>query len=143
MDRMIRCITNDGGIMTAAVDSTYLVAAAQQIHGTSPVATAALGRLLSASSLMGSMLKKDGATVTLKVNGGGPLGTVTAIADANGNCRGFVEHPEITLPLRQDGKLDVGGAVGHNGLLGVIRIMEKGSPTLVRWSCNLVRLQRI
>ena len=128
MDRMIRCITNDGGIMTAAVDSTYLVAAAQQIHGTSPVATAALGRLLSASSLMGSMLKKDGATVTLKVNGGGPLGTVTAIADANGNCRGFVEHPEITLPLRQDGKLDVGGAVGHNGLLGVIRDYGEGQP---------------
>lgn len=128
MDRMIRCITNDGGIMAAAVDSTYLVAAAQQIHGTSPVATAALGRLLSGSSLMGSMLKKDGATVTLKVNGGGPLGTVTAIADANGNCRGFVEHPEITLPLRQDGKLDVGGAVGHNGLLGVIRDYGEGQP---------------
>ena len=85
MDRMIRCITSGGGIMAAAVDSTYLVAAAQEIHGTSPVATAALGRLLSGSSLMGSMLKKDGATVTLKINGGGPLGTVTAIGGANGN----------------------------------------------------------
>lgn len=128
MDRMIRCITSDGGIMAAAVDSTYMVAAAQQIHGTSPVATAALGRLLSGASLMGSMLKIAGATITLKINGGGPLGTVTAIADANGNCRGFVEHPEITLPLRADGKLDVGGAVGHHGLLGVIRDFGEGQP---------------
>ena len=73
--------------MAAAVGSTYLVDGAQEIHGTSPVGTAALGRLLSGSSLMGSMLKKDGATVTLKINGGGPLGAVTASADANGNCR--------------------------------------------------------
>ena len=128
MDRLIRCITSDGAVMAAAVDSTYMVAAAQQIHGTSPVATAALGRLLSGASLMGSMLKMQGASVTLKVNGGGPLGTVTAIADANGNCRGFVEHPEITLPLRADGKLDVGGAVGRRGLLGVIRDFGEGQP---------------
>ena len=114
--------------MAAAVDATYLAAAAQQIHGTSPVATAALGRLLAGAALMGSMLKKDGASVTLKVNGGGPLGTVTAIADARGNCRGTVEHPEISLPLRADGKLDVGGAVGRNGLLGVIRDFGEGQP---------------
>ncbi len=128
MDRMIRCITADGGIMAAAVDSTYMVAAAQQIHDTSPVATAALGRLLTGSSLMGSMLKKQGATVCLKVNGGGPLGSVVAIADANGNCRGYVEHPDVTLPLRSDGKLDVGGAVGRSGLLGVIRDYGEGQP---------------
>lgn len=114
--------------MAAAVDATYLAAAAQQIHETSPVATAALGRLLAGAALMGSMLKKDGASVTLKVNGGGPLGTVTAIADARGNCRGTVEHPEISLPLRADGKLDVGGAVGRNGLLGVIRDFGEGQP---------------
>ena len=96
-DHLIRCITHDGSIMAAAVDSTFIAAAAQQIHHTSPVATAALGRLLSGAVLMGSLLKKEGASVTLKVNGGGPLGTLTAIADSAGNCRGFLEHPD-SLP---------------------------------------------
>lgn len=128
-DHLIRCITHDGSIMAAAVDSTYIVAAAQQIHHTSPVATAALGRLLSGAALMGSLLKKEGASVTLKVNGGGPLGTLTAIADSAGNCRGFLEHPEVELPVREtDGKLDVGRAVGRSGLLGVIRDNGEGQP---------------
>ena len=128
-DHLIRCITHDGSIMAAAVDSTYIVAAAQQIHHTSPVATAALGRLLSGAALMGSLLKKEGASVTLKVNGGGPLGTLTAIADSAGNCRGFLEHPEVDLPVREtDGKLDVGRAVGSSGLLGVIRDNGEGQP---------------
>ena len=128
-DHLIRCITHDGSIMAAAVDSTYIVAAAQQIHHTSPVATAALGRLLSGAALMGSLLKKEGASVTLKVNGGGPLGTLTAIADSAGNCRGFLEHPEVDLPVREtDGKLDVGKAVGSSGLLGVIRDNGEGQP---------------
>lgn len=128
-DHLIRCITHDGSIMAAAVDSTFIAAAAQQIHHTSPVATAALGRLLSGAVLMGSLLKKEGASVTLKVNGGGPLGTLTAIADSAGNCRGFLEHPEIDLPVREtDGKLDVGRAVGSCGLLGVIRDDGEGQP---------------
>ncbi|HBN80388.1 MAG TPA: Hsp33 family molecular chaperone HslO, partial [Ruminococcaceae bacterium] len=74
MDRMIRCISSDGSFMVAAVDSTDTVCTAQSIHKTSAVASAALGRLLTASSLMGAMLKKEGASVTLKVKGGGPLG---------------------------------------------------------------------
>ncbi len=128
MDRMIRCITSDGSIMAAAVDSTYLVATAQQIHGTSPVATAALGRLLTGASLMGSMLKKENASLTLKINGGGPLGTVIAIADSHGNCRGCVDNPAVELPLKPNGKLDVGTAVGADGILGVIRDFGEGSP---------------
>lgn len=128
MDRITRYITKTGGIMACAIDSTYMVATAQEIHQTSPVATAALGRLMTAASMMGSMLKKNGASVTLKVNGGGPLGSVVAIADSNGNCKGFVEHPEVTLPLKPNGKLDVGGAVGRNGLLGVLRDSGEGRP---------------
>ena len=120
-DKIIRCITSDGAIMAAAIDSTNIVCAAQQIHHTSPVATAALGRLLTASSIMGAMLKQKDATVSLKVNGGGPLGSVCAYANSSGNCRGFVEHPEADLPLRADGKLDVGKAVGKDGLLTVMR----------------------
>lgn len=128
MDRMIRCITSNGAIMAAAVDSTCLVATAQQVHHTSPVATAALGRLLTGASIMGAMLKKDDASVTLKINGGGPLGSVIAIADSHGNCRGWVEHPEVNLPLKENGKLDVGTAVGRDGLLGVLRDLGSGQP---------------
>ncbi|MBW7574035.1 Hsp33 family molecular chaperone HslO [Caproiciproducens faecalis] len=128
MDRIIRCITSDGSIMAAAIDSTFLVATAQQIHGTSPVATAALGRLLTGASLMGSMLKKENASITLKINGKGPLGTVVAIADSHGNCRGSVDNPSLQLPLKPNGKLDVGTAVGTDGVLGVIRDFGEGSP---------------
>lgn len=128
MDRMIRCISSDGSVMAAAVDSTDTVCTAQSIHKTSAVASAALGRLLTASSLMGAMLKKEGASVTLKVKGGGPLGLLVAISDSRGNCRGFVEHPETELPLKPDGKLDVGRAVGSSGLLCVIRDFGEGEP---------------
>lgn len=128
MDRIIRCITSDGGIMAAAADSTDIVYTAQTIHHTSAVATAALGRLLTAGSLMGTMLKKQGATITLKINGGGPLGSVVAIADSSGNCRGYAEHPEVELPLNPKGKLDVGGAVGTDGRLSVMRDFGEGEP---------------
>jgi molecular chaperone Hsp33 len=128
MDRILRCITSDGSIMAAAIDSTNIVYTAQHIHHTSAVATAALGRLLTGASVMGSMLKKENATVTLKINGGGPLGTILAIADSHGNCRGYVEHADTNMPLKPNGKLDVGGAVGKNGLFGVMRDYGEGSP---------------
>lgn len=128
MDRILRCITSDGSIMAAAIDSTNIVYTAQQIHHTSAVATAALGRLLTGASVMGSMLKKEKATVTLKINGGGPLGTILAIADSHGNCRGYVEHADAEMPLKPNGKLDVGGAVGKNGLFGVMRDYGEGNP---------------
>ena len=128
MDRIIRCITSDGAIMAQAINSTYLVATMQQLHHTSAVATAALGRLLTASSMMGSLLKQSDASITLKVNGGGPLGTLVAISNGRGYCRGYVEHPEIDVPRKPNGKLDVGAAVGNHGLLGVIRDYGEGSP---------------
>ena len=128
MDRMIRCITSDGSIMAAAVDTTEIVAIAQELHHTGAVATAALGRLLSGASLMGAMLKKENASLTMKVNGGGPLGSVVAIADSHGNVRGYVEHPDVELPLKPNGKLDVGGGVGRDGLLMVVRDLGEGEP---------------
>ena len=128
MNKIMRCITTDGSIMAAAIDSSDIVHIAQSIHKTSPVATAALGRLLTASSIMGTMLKQKNATVTLKVNGGGPLGTLVAISDSKGNCRGNVTNPEVNLPLKDNGKLDVGGAVGKDGLLLVIRDYGEGEP---------------
>lgn len=128
MDRIIRCITSDGSIMASAVDTTDIVYTAQSIHHTSAVTTAALGRLLTASSLMGNMLKKKDAVLTLKVKGNGPAGTVVALSDSQGNCRGYVEHPEVELPKKANGKLDVGTAVGSDGLLCVMRDLGEGEP---------------
>ena len=121
MDRLIRCITKSGSLMACAADTTYLVATAQQIHGLHAVGTAAFGRLLTGASMMGSLLKGECATVQLKVDGGGPLGPMIALADSHGNCRGTVRNPAVNLPLKPNGKLDVGAAVGSDGLLGVMR----------------------
>lgn len=128
MDRIMRCITSDGSIMAAAIDSTNIVYTAQHIHHTSAVATAALGRLLTGASVMGAMLKKENADITLKIKGGGPLGTIVAIADSHGNCRGYLDHPDVNLPLKPNGKLDVGKAVGKDGLICVIRDFGEGNP---------------
>lgn len=121
MDRILRTITSDGSLMASAIQSTDLVYTAQQLHGLSKTATAALGRLLTGASLMGAMLKSDQASLTLKVNGGGPLGNLVAISTANGDVRGYVDEPSVELPLKPNGKLDVGGAVGCDGRLAVLR----------------------
>lgn len=128
MDRIIRTITSDGSLMAAAIDSTQLVYTAQRLHKLTKTSCAALGRLLTGASLMGAMLKEANATLTLKVAGDGPLGNLLALADSRGYVRGYVEHPEVELPLKPNGKLDVGGAVGRNGRLAVIRDFGTGEP---------------
>ena len=128
MDKILRTITSDGSLMAAAIDSSEIVYTAQKVHGLSKTACAALGRLLTGASLMGDMLKTDGATLTLKVNGGGPLGTLVAISDSKGNVRGYVDHPEVDLPLKPNGKIDVGGGVGNQGRLAVIRDLGEKDP---------------
>ncbi len=128
MDRIIRCITTSGSLMAAAIDTSNTCAVAQEIHKLSATTAAVLGRTLSGTALMGSMLKQDKASVTVKINGGGPVGNVVAISDSHGNVRGYVDRPLIELPLRPDGKLDVGGAVGCDGRLGVIRDYGTGEP---------------
>lgn len=128
MDRIIRTITSDGSLMASAVDSSQIVYTAQKLHGFSKTACAALGRLLTGASLMGAMLKIDGASLTLKVNGGGSIGNLVAISDCRGNVRGYADNPQAELPPRSDGKLDVGGLVGSNGRLAVMRDMGTGEP---------------
>lgn len=107
--------------------STELVERAREIHTLSRVATAALGRLLTQTVMMGSMLKGEGDSLTATIKGGGPLGTLMAVADSMGNVKGYVENPGVELP-RVMGKLDVGGAVGRMGKLTVVRDMGLGEP---------------
>ena len=127
-DKLIRAISKDGLMKAAAVSTRGLTERARQIHRTLPVATAALGRALAAASMMGNALKEDGASLTLQIKGGGPLGTLLAVSDNQGNVRGTVENPAVELPLREDGKLDVGAAVGNQGTLTVIRDLHMKEP---------------
>ena len=127
-DQLIRAISSDGRVKAVAVSTRDLTERARQIHKTLPVATAALGRALAAASMMGNALKEDGASVTLQIKGGGPLGTLLAVSDNQGNVRGTVDDPQVDLPLRPDGKLDVGAAVGHEGTLTVIRDLNMKEP---------------
>lgn len=127
-DRIVRAISGDGMVQAAAIYSRNLTERARQIHKTLPVATAALGRALAGASMMGNALKGQGASLTLQIKGGGPLGTVLAVSDSEGNVRGYVTNPQVELPLRADGKLDVGGAVGHEGTLTVIKDLHMKEP---------------
>ena len=127
-DQLIRAISADGRIKAVAVSARELTERARQIHQTLPVATAALGRALAAASMMGNALKEEGASLTLQLKGGGPLGTVLAVSDSLGNVRGTVDHPQVELPLREDGKLNVGAAVGSEGTLTVIRDLGMKEP---------------
>ncbi len=127
-DRIVRAISTDGMVQAAAICSRDITERARQIHKTLPVATAALGRTLAAASMMGNALKSGGASLTLQFKGGGPLGTVLAVSDNEGNVRGYVTNPHVDLPLRPDGKLDVGAAVGHEGTLTVIKDLHMKEP---------------
>ena len=128
MDQLVRAITKDGFVKAAAVTTRELTERARNIHKTLPVGTAALGRTLAAASMMGNALKAEGASLTLQIKGGGPLGTVLAVSDTEGNVRGYVQNPHIDLPLRADGKLDVGAAVGTDGALTVIKDLDMKEP---------------
>lgn len=121
MDKIIRGMTKDGWVKISAITGRELVERARQIHHASPTATAALGRLLCAASLLGNMMKEEKASLTMRLNGGGPIGGALAVSDSTGNVRGYVGDPGCDLPLRPDGKLDVGGAVGRQGMLTVSR----------------------
>ena len=127
-DELVRAITADGLVKAVAITGRDLVERARQIHTLLPVATAALGRSLLGASMLGDMLKEDGASLTLQIKGGGPLGTLLAVSDNQGNVRGTVDHPDVDLPLRSDGKLDVGTAVGSDGTLTVIRDLNMKEP---------------
>jgi len=128
MDQIVRVIAKDAPVKAMAISATDLVERARAIHDTWPVATAALGRLLMAASMMGHVLKEDEGSVTLRVRGGGPLGTVTAVSDSSGNVRGYVQNPAVDVPRKAHAKLDVGAAVGCEGDLTVIKDLNMKEP---------------
>lgn len=127
-DHLIRAMTKDGWVKAVAIDGKNLVERARQIHDTTPTATAALGRTLCAASMLGNMQKTENGSITLQFKGGGPLGTVLAVSDWQGNVRGYVQNPHITLLEKYAGKLDVGAAVGTDGMLTVIRDLQMKDP---------------
>lgn len=127
-DLLIRGMAAGGMVRFVAVQTTETVEHMRLVHHTLPLATAALGRALTACGMMGDDIKKEDGSVTLQIRGGGPLGSITAVSDSHGNTRGYLQNPAVELPLRPDGKLDVGGGVGCDGVLTVIRDMGEGEP---------------
>lgn len=127
-DQIVRVLAKDAPVKASAITAKVLVERARQIHKTLPVATAALGRSLMACSLLGNQLKEEEGSVTLRIKGGGPLGTVTAVSDSGGNVRGYVQNPEVDLPLKGPAKLDVGSAVGREGTLTIIKDLRMKEP---------------
>lgn len=128
MDKIIRATAGDGNIKMAVITARDTVQRAREIHGCSPTAAAALGRTLCGASLLGESMKEENATLTIRINGGGPIGSVVAVSDSSGYVRGYVENPGVQLPLRSDGKLNVGGAVGRDGMLTVSRDLGLREP---------------
>ena len=118
-DYIIRATAAEETVRAFAIDSTELTAEAREIHHTFPVVTAALGRLLSAGAMMGSMMKGENDKLTLQMKSDGPIAQMTVTADSHGNIKGFAANPSVDIPLKRAGKLDVGGAVGK-GILTVI-----------------------
>lgn len=120
-DKIIRATAGNGMIKMAVVTARDTVERAREIHSCSPTASAVLGRALCAASMMGEMMKEEHASLTIRINGGGPIGSVVAVSDSEGYVRGFVSDPSVDLPLRSDGKLNVGAAVGKDGMFTVSR----------------------
>ena len=127
-DYIVRGMTMDGFVKVAAIRSTGIVARGAQINKTTPNATAAFGRALTAASMMGNMQKVENGSMTLQVKGGGPIGSIVCVSDAIGNVRGYVTQPNIPLMEKYPGKLDVGATVGTDGTLTVIRDLQMKEP---------------
>lgn len=128
MGKLVRLISRDGDLTVIATDSTDIVREAHRIHGTTNVCSAALGRLLTAASLMGATLKGEDNSLTLRMNGNGPAGSIIAVSDYKGNVRGYISNPAVSLPLNAKGKLDVAGAVGADGTLTVMKDLGMKEP---------------
>ena len=127
-DYLVRGMTMDGFVKMVAIRSTELVRRGCEIQKTTPNATAAFGRCLTAASMMGNMQKVDNGSMTLQVRGGGPIGTITVVSDAAGNVRGTMTEPNVPLVEKFPGKLDVGATVGTDGTLTVIRDLQMKEP---------------
>ena len=127
-DYIIRAVTKDDHIRAFAAITTEMVNTAQKMHDTYPIATAALGRTLTAAAMMIVMLKGENDSITLQLKGDGPLGRIVTVADAQANVKGYVSNPHVHLPNKLNGKLDVGGAVGRNGFMSVVRDLGLKEP---------------
>ena len=127
-DYLVRGMTMDGFVKVAAIRSTELVRRGAEIQKTTPNATAAFGRALTAASIMGNMQKVENGSMTLQIRGGGPIGTITVVSDAVGNVRGCVTEPNVPLVEKYPGKLDVGATVGKDGTITVIRDLQMKEP---------------
>ena len=128
MDYLVRGMSKDGFVKCVAIRSTETVRRGAEIQGTTPNATAAFGRALTAASMMGNMQKVENGTMTLQIKGGGPIGTIVCVSDAVGNVRGYVTEPKVPLAEKYPGKLDVGATVGTDGTLTVIRDLQMKEP---------------
>ncbi len=128
MGRIVRALSEDGSVLCSAIDSTDIVREIERLHQSTPVVTAALGRMCTAGAIMGALLKNEGDTMTLRVNGGGPCGTLTVVADYRGNVKCCAGNAQAQVPLRADGGLDVPGCVGTDGSLTVVKDMGLKEP---------------
>ena len=127
-DYLVRGMSMDGFVKVVAIRSTEMVRRGAQIQGTTPNATAAFGRALTAASMMGNMQKVEDGSMTMQIKGGGPIGSITVVSDAIGNVRGFVTEPHVPLMEKFPGKLDVGATVGVDGTLTIIRDLQMKEP---------------
>ena len=127
-DYLVRGMTMDSFVKVVAIRSTELVRRGAEIHKTTPNATAAFGRALTAASMMGNMQKVENGSMTMQIRGGGPIGTITVVSDAHGNVRGTVTEPQVSLVEKYPGKLDVGATVGTDGTITVIRDLQMKEP---------------
>ena len=128
MDKILHITLEDGQARALVAVTTDLVEEARRIHDLTPTAAAALGRTLTISAIQGAMLKNDKDSVTVTIKGGGPIGSVVCVAHANGKVKGYVGDPHVDLPLKSNGKLDVGGAVGVNGHVTVVKDLGLRDP---------------
>lgn len=128
MDYLVRGMSKDGFVKCVAIRSTETVRRGAEIQGTTPNATAAFGRALTAASMMGNMQKVENGSMTLQIKGGGPIGTIVCVSDAVGNVRGYVTEPKVPLAEKYPGKLDIGATVGTDGTLTVIRDLQMKEP---------------
>ena len=128
MSTLTRAVTKDLNMRAFVINSKDIVNKAYEYHGTLPVASAALGRTLTAASMMGAMMKDLGSSLTLQIKGNGPIGSITTVSDCYGNVRGYADNPKVVLPLNAKEKLDVSGAVGKEGFVNVIKDLNLKEP---------------
>lgn len=128
MGKIVRALSEDGSVLCSAIDSTDMVRELARLHETTPAVTAALGRMTTAGSIMGAMLKYEGDTLTLRVNGGGPCGTLMVVSDYRGNVKCTAGNAQANVPFRADGSIDVQGCVGTDGFLSVVKDMGLKEP---------------